>query len=233
MSPAATVEIWSADLSRFPGPVEHLVERLSEDERDRLESRRGPGVRRLFLLRRAMLRRILCPDRNAASPFDYGPHGKPSLAGPGAPRFNLSHAGGFSVLALWRGGEIGVDVALEEDLPDLDRLVTRAFGRDERARFEELPPSLRLGAFYSAWTQKEALLKALGTGLSLEPDLFAVEVDPRAAPRLRSSLTPLLLPERWELHALSLPSPYRGALALEGGAHATLRYLPFDVLSLA
>lgn len=233
MSPAVTVEIWSTDFSGFPGPVEHLVERLSADERARFESRREPGLRRLFLLRRAMLRGILGLDRSTATPFDYGPHGKPSLSRPGAPRFSLSHAGAFSVLALWGGGKIGVDVALEEVLPDLDRLVTRAFGPEERARFQELPPELRLGAFYGAWTQKEALLKALGTGLSLEPDLFAVEVDPRAAPRLRFSRSPLLLPASWDLYALSLPGPYCGALALEGGAHATLRYRAFDVLSLA
>jgi 4'-phosphopantetheinyl transferase len=227
------VEIWTADFSDFPGSAEHLLERLSADERARLAPVREPSLRRRFLLRRAMLRCILGAACNGAVQFTFGPHGKPALAAPGSPRFSLSHSGLFSALAVHTGGVLGIDVAAEGPLPGLDALVSRVFAPEEQASFAELPQALRLGAFYRAWLCKEALLKALGTGLTLEPNLFAVEIDPRAAPRLIASHTPLIEPARWELTAPLLPEPYQGALAIERAAWGGLSYHRFDVLSLA
>ncbi len=227
------VEIWTADFSQFPGSAEHLAARLSGDERERLARLREPDLRRRFLLRRAMLRSVLGLVTEGPVQLTYGPGGKPAGAAAGSPHFNLAHAGPFSVLAIGGDRALGVDVALEADLPDLAGLVARAFGPDEQSRFAGLPPELRLASFYHVWTQKEAVLKALGTGLSLEPALFSVEADPRAAPRLGGSRTPLIEPARWALAALDLPIPLRGAIAVEGPAVRVLRSRAFDVLSLA
>lgn len=228
------VEIWTADFSGFSGSAEHLLERLTADERVRLGPERDASLRRRFLLRRAMLRSILGAVCGGATvPFTYGPHGKPALAAPGSPRFSLSHSGLFSVLAIYTGGAVGIDVALAGPLPGLDALVARVLAPLEQARFAELPPALRLSAFYRAWTHKEALLKALGTGLALEPNLFAVEIDPRLPPCLLASHTPLIVPTRWELHVTAFPEPFLGALAVERAARTSLSYHRFDVRSLA
>jgi 4'-phosphopantetheinyl transferase len=225
------VEIWTADFSQFPGSAEHLARYLSEDELARLARLREPEVRRRFLLRRAMLRRILSRAAGGPVHLTYGPYGKPALSSGGSPQFNFAHAGPFSVLAIG-GRALGIDVALEEELPDLAGLVARTFAPDEQAGFADLPADLRLASFYRVWTQKEAVLKALGTGLSLEPDRFSVDVDPRAAPRLRGSRTPLIEPERWALAALELPGLLRGAIAAERPADPVPRSRAFDVLSL-
>jgi 4'-phosphopantetheinyl transferase len=210
-----SVSLWSADFATFPEHVDRLEAGLAAGERARLARFAEPGLRRRFLLRRTMLRTLLARATGKTPQFVYGPQGKPAPADPAAPRFSVAHAGDFSVVALSNDREIGVDVARFETLDDLDAVVARTFGPLERASFAALPDALKLEAFYAVWTQKEALLKGLGLGLSVEPDRIAVRVDPREQPRLEG--TP---PEHggirdWQFARLSLASPYRGTLAYE------------------
>ena len=90
-----------------------------------------------------------------------GMHGKPRLARAAAEwGFNLSHAGGYVVAALAKGAAIGVDLESLARKADVDALGERVFSEDERAL-------ARVGgraAFFALWSQKEALLKALGCG---------------------------------------------------------------------
>lgn len=103
-----------------------------------------------------------------------GPYGKPQLAGPGAPQFNLSHAGRWIVCALARG-PVGIDV---EQLRPIDlRLAERYFHRDEYAALLASAPGERLARFFRLWTAKEAYVKALGLGLQRELSSFAVLAD--------------------------------------------------------
>jgi len=109
-----------------------------------------------------------CPDCGRA-------HGKPRLSsrpGPETPtiQFSVSHGGDLLVLAFAADTLVGVDVEpvgtgyeVPEDL--LDFTLTAP----ERARFQETPGPQRKRGFLRRWTGKEAVLKALGTGLDVEP----------------------------------------------------------------
>lgn len=93
--------------------------------------------------------------------FEAGANGKPLLAGAASEwGFNLSHAGDQAVAVLARGGAIGVDLESTARQADIDRLGLRVFSESEQAL-------VRTGgreAFFALWSQKEALLKALGCG---------------------------------------------------------------------
>jgi phosphopantetheinyl transferase len=93
--------------------------------------------------------------------WNTGANGKPLLAGGAAAwGFNLSHAGGFAVAGLARGAAIGVDLESTARKADIERLGERVFSESEQAL-------VRAGgreAFFTLWSQKEALLKALGCG---------------------------------------------------------------------
>lgn len=103
----------------------------------------------------------------AAVAFQHGPLGKPALAG-NALHFNLSHSGNAMLLAVARHS-VGVDVEQCTGTPlDLDPLLDLLCHAEERAVMEALSPSLRQQLFYQLWTRKEAYLKALGTGLSVD-----------------------------------------------------------------
>ena len=89
--------------------------------------------------------------------FAAGANGKPLLMGAAAEwGFNLSHAGGWAVAALMRGGAVGVDLESMDRSADVDRLAARGFSESERAGGRE--------AMFALGSRKEALLKALGCG---------------------------------------------------------------------
>ena len=153
---------------------------LSGDERSRRERFRHAGRRRQYTLCRAALRAILCGRLGCANEvlsFGEEGHGKPValLSGNPAPvSFSVSHSGIHGLIAVAMAGRLGVDV--EERVPrrDFGALMAAVLTPDERAEIEAAGESERIGRFYGLWTIKEALVKALGTGLQLELAGFEV-----------------------------------------------------------
>jgi len=140
-----------------------------------------PRDQQRFALARAALRCTLgqalgLPPQSLE--FDYGAHGKPALAGAAAARlgFNVSHSGAVALVGLVQGGEIGVDVEAHRAMTDRDALVRRFFSPAENAAYIALEEADRQRAFFDAWTRKEAVVKALGQGLSFPLREFDVSL---------------------------------------------------------
>ncbi|MCB9834343.1 MAG: 4'-phosphopantetheinyl transferase superfamily protein [Planctomycetes bacterium] len=194
---------------------------LSPDERTRAARLLDPGRRRRFIAARAFLRRELAAylgeGRSPASlRFAYGPLGKPELVAGGA-AFNLAHSDDLVALALARGGRLGIDLEVDRRRHDLAALARRFLGVEERAQLADLDPDDHDRAVLRIWTRKEAVLKALGSGVFAGFDLFAVSAS--SPPRfLRRPEDPawagLLLDE--------LPQP-GGVLSLCHDAPAAIR----------
>lgn len=93
--------------------------------------------------------------------FERGVNGKPLLTGAAAGwGFNLSHAGEYVVAVLAKGVSVGVDLESTTRKADVERLGRRVFSESERFWVEAGGRE----AFFTLWSQKEALLKALGCG---------------------------------------------------------------------
>jgi 4'-phosphopantetheinyl transferase len=124
---------------------------------------------------RAALRNVL-GERLGVVPseltFTRDARGRPRLAEGECPNqhakldFNISHAGSYALIALAEGRRVGVDIEKFHPNSDWDTLTTVVFSPSEAVHVASLPEDLRCNAFYDTWTAKEALLKALGTGLS-------------------------------------------------------------------
>jgi len=86
-----------------------------------------------------------------------------------------------------------------------------------------LPPELWETGFFNAWTRKEALLKALGAGLTRPLDSFDVTLAPGEPARL-TRLSGALA-ERWQLLPLELGPRFPGCIAVrhDGAVTLTLR----------
>jgi phosphopantetheine--protein transferase-like protein len=99
-----------------------------------------------------------------------GPHGKPALEATSdrVLEFNLSHAGGWALVAV-ADRPVGVDVEALRPLAQLEGMIRRWCAPDEQRRLGALPQERRDAAFLACWTAKEALLKAIGCGLQLPP----------------------------------------------------------------
>lgn len=89
----------------------------------------------------------------------YGPHGKPYLKN--GPYFSISHCKTAVAVAVDSEREIGIDI---ESIRHADEaLIERTMNKEEQAMIREAKDKDRM--FTRLWTQKEAVLKARGTGL--------------------------------------------------------------------
>lgn len=181
---ATDVQVWRIPLDP---PEERLAAcraLLADDERARSDRYHFPADGRRFAVARGALRCILSAITfvaPAALTFDYDAHGKPSLAAgqtTSAVEFNVSHAGDLALVAVSVGRAIGVDVERLRPIEQMDDLVRQTFTAREQAAFALIPLDRRRRAFFEVWTRKEAMLKALGVGLSREPSTIDVWGDP-------------------------------------------------------
>ncbi|MBF4569719.1 4'-phosphopantetheinyl transferase superfamily protein [Plantibacter sp. VKM Ac-2880] len=149
--------------------------RLDEAARDRLEASSEAEARR-FLFGRALLvdtvaktvgaRRITvtahCPHCGLA-------HGRPQvLVDGGTVHASVSHTDGASAVAVSVTHAVGVDVE-RLDAARFAGVETVALSPTERERWHRLPEQRRLRSLAEQWTAKEAVTKALGTGLATDP----------------------------------------------------------------
>ncbi|MBX3400550.1 MAG: 4'-phosphopantetheinyl transferase superfamily protein [Gemmataceae bacterium] len=175
---ADEVHVW-----RFPLVVP-TIEVLSSSERVRAARYAIDRPREQFRAARTALRRILggylgIEPRDV--PLTVEPDGKPVLA-EGRLQFNVTHSGERGLVAV-ANRRVGVDLEQLRPVENADGLVERFFGPDEREQYRRLPVDLKLAGFFRGWTGKEALLKAVGTGIQ-NVDKCVVDLDPRNAPRI-------------------------------------------------
>jgi 4'-phosphopantetheinyl transferase len=145
---------------------------LNPQELNRYHRLTRPNVRRNFLLSRGCLRHLLglyldSPPRNLQ--FSLGPYGKPELVhGVGQPplQFNLSHTQGRIAIALHRHQAVGIDIEQLRSVTYLDQLCRRCLTDQEAQTVLTLEDQPAQHRFLRYWTAKEAILKAVGLGLS-------------------------------------------------------------------
>jgi 4'-phosphopantetheinyl transferase len=167
------VLIWWLELDReHPARTQPV---LSGTERERAERFAFDRDRRRFIAGRFFLRTILAHyAANAATApgplaIDEGAHGKPLLADASGIEFNLSHTDGIGLLAVTHGRAVGIDIERNTLPAAPHELAKSVFTEHERRSLLAAGEANLSAAFFTCWTRKEAYLKALGTGMSLDP----------------------------------------------------------------
>jgi len=211
------VHVWCIPLDVGAAAVNRLARSLSIDERTRAQRFRAERDARRYIAAHGALRRLLARymnEREDRIEFRYGASGKPAVECPvGATRirFNMSHSGSIALIALCARAEIGIDVEQVRDISDAAGVVHTFFTPDEAQRWRALPASGRTQAFYDGWTRKEALVKAVGDGLSMALDSFEVPLNPGESGTITLPRQGALA---WSILDVS-PSPgYSAALAI-------------------
>jgi 4'-phosphopantetheinyl transferase len=214
------LSLWIVHLEASEQKFEQSLAWLSPEETERAERFRFDRHRRAFVLGRAALRALLgsyldiAPD---AVRFEFGPQGKPRLAGTSSPlQFNASNSGHLAAYAFTAGCEIGVDLEQHRAMLDLENIARRFFSPEETAELLELPASEKTAAFFRCWTRKEAFIKALGGGLSIPLDSFQVTLRPDDAARMVSLGGSSQAARGWMLHDFTPAPDYAGAIAYPG-----------------
>ena len=162
---------------------------LDQAERERWHRYRYAHPRREFGLCRAALRATLCHRLgcdNHELAFETVQHGKPVALVRGRPApisFNVSHSGSHGLIALAPEGRIGVDVEERRARPDPDGPIRTVFAPAERAELAAAHGTSKVDLFFALWTMKEALIKALGIGFSIDTSTFEIPAEMRRGSR--------------------------------------------------
>lgn len=172
---------WASPVS--PQLAPRLVDLLDGLERDRLARFRRTADRARYLAAHALTRIVLGEVLDvpaAAVEIDRtcrcgDQHGKPVVRGPGrlapVPGFSLTHAADLVGVAVWPGGPVGLDVEHIRVMSDLVGMARHVGSPAELGRADPVTPE----AFFATWTRKEALLKAVGTGLSTPMETITLD----------------------------------------------------------
>jgi len=160
------IDLWPIDIDSVD--IERAEATLSEDEQSRAAAITDPRAQKVFTACRGELRRVLSIYLDIAPstiPISITPSGKPEIGNDSDVRFNISHAEGLGLIAISQDAEVGVDVQPHDpDRPIMD-IAKRFFTSREYEHLRSRSSDELAPTFYSFWSRKEALVKAVGSSL--------------------------------------------------------------------
>jgi len=194
---------------------------LDEEERRQEQRFHFARDRHRYLLTRALVRTVLSryiPVSATDWRFEPSAYGRPIIANDHELArelsFNISHTDGLIVLAVTRGGAVGVDLECRGRDADLE-VADRYFSPMEVRALRSLPLEAQRHRFLDLWTLKESYIKARGMGLSIPLDKFSIDLD-------RATSSAIIFdgdfddePGRWRFYQLYPSQEHLGALCVQ------------------
>lgn len=214
------IHIWRVNFEGKVIPNNPQETLLSDDEIARAARFHFERDRQRFAETRSALRKILSayiPHKAPEIKFDYQQNGKPEISesqNPNCVRFNVSHSGRFAVIGVSLNLRIGIDVEKYRTMEFLD-IARRYFSEREYRELKAAPAEELQRYFFTCWTRKEALLKAMGEGIGNLVHQVSVSVGSRYA-QVADSRWNFPATRQWYLTDLNVDPDYAGAIAFEG-----------------
>lgn len=168
-----------------PVRLEQLKQVLSYDELARSQRFKIQQVQEQFIAGRGILKEILGQYLHLPADkvhLSYETLGKPRLTEPLQNlhpnlTFNLSHAHGLALYGITTTSYLGVDLEYRNRELSFDEIAHRFFSPTESQEIKQAEGVDKKIRFYTIWTKKEALLKALGMGLHAPLSQFTVSAE--------------------------------------------------------
>ena len=218
------IVVWKFVPEHLEDFTDSLQTFLSVEEKKRLERFSDLEFRKHFIQYRGVLHFLLSSIINT-SPDDIkiqsGQQGKPKLnmdqhSHPIS--FNISHTEGICLIAMSKRSEVGIDVERVRPVKEMDRLANTYLSSEEYSDWQRKNEQERVLAFYSSWCAKEAILKAVGCGLTIHPGQLNISEALAGQPLRGVQEDGSLFEFRdYALQALSLGDDYQSWLAVFGG----------------
>ncbi|MBL7666279.1 MAG: 4'-phosphopantetheinyl transferase superfamily protein [Bacteriovoracaceae bacterium] len=161
--------------SQITSRKESLFKILSSSELERCERFLKVDDKEKFILSRGTLRNALAEftgKKASALNIKLTKEGKPYLEE--GPFFNLAHSRDYFVLTI-ASSTVGVDIEYLDEKRDIQKLAPRVFHSDELTVFQKISSIEKQQMFFSYWSLKEAILKAMGDGLLYEMKKIRLE----------------------------------------------------------
>lgn len=215
---AGELHIWKIELNHEDSQWQPLMSLLSNDEQIKADRFRFAMHRRRYVFGRTSLRKLLGGylDRTPETlRFAYNSHGKPFLANDDSGlSFNVAHSEDLMLAAFVLNKEIGIDIETIQPQIDYMGIAQRLFSEQENNTLQHLPEEKRIGAFFRAWTRKEAYIKAQGTGLSYPLNCFSVSMDETSISALDGQ-DGSQENKSWQIHNIEVSNFHSAAIAIE------------------
>lgn len=148
----------------------------TDEERQRAARYKRPHDGRHLLARRVLLRCLLA-ERSGQTPeaikLIASTHGRPVVESIMPMTFNTSRSGRYFAVALGHMRNCGIDIEQPRRVRDVESLTRRIISDADYDSLLATGP-IDQTTFLRLWTRKEAVLKALGVGLSVDPALACV-----------------------------------------------------------
>ncbi len=168
------IDVWWVDLNVFAEERLPSGTILSAEECLRANRFRFERDARQFRICRGLLRLGLAwylGVEPASLILTANAQGKPRLEGYPKVHFNVSHCQGVGLIAFTAAGEVGIDIESVDRLVEAMEIASAYFSPAEIAWIEAgQSEQERVEFFLRLWTRKEAVLKAVGLGLSFGLD---------------------------------------------------------------
>lgn len=163
------IEIWQADLNEYMFlKFNSYFYVLSKEEKENANSFKMDYHRKCYILSHVILR-LLLSKYTGVSPelieIHKNKYGKPFIKSHKL-KFNISHSKAKLAIAI-AVCEIGIDIEYVNPNFDIHEILDITLSENEKLNIKKLEPSLQKKQFYLYWTKKEALLKAMGTGINV------------------------------------------------------------------
>lgn len=216
------IQVFAISTNRSQNEIKRFFRMLSTDEMERAKRFKFDNHRNRFIVVRGALRELLGKQLNLSPDsleFDYLERGKPFIKTSflNTPlKFNLTHSNDIALYAIAHDVDIGIDV--EYILPSENKLkaVGKIFSKYEQKVLTGMSNHVRHKAFYECWTCKEALVKAIGGGISIPFDQFDIDVSQFGKPRILEIRLPGYSVKEWSIFYLKPHQDYIGAVAARG-----------------
>jgi 4'-phosphopantetheinyl transferase len=101
---------------------------------------------------------------NLTKPFNE--FGKPFLGDDSRIQFNMSHSKDRAAYIISLDHQVGIDIEWKDKKIDISGVSKLVLTPAEVSSFNKLSLEERFNTFYNIWTKKEAIIKAIGQGLS-------------------------------------------------------------------
>ena len=203
--------------------ITELTALLSTEERERAARFWYAHDRRDYVAAHALVRMALSAHMQlAAEDLSFGAdsHGKPYLClrdGETAPAFSLTHSRGLVACVVASEGAVGIDVEPVNGSIDATRLAKELFSAGEVESLQRCSIAERPSRFCELWTLKEALFKAVGTGLRSE--LSAVSFGFNGEQVSLTTVAPLFTNVPWEFVLMDVGGTHKLAIAIDARQH--------------
>jgi 4'-phosphopantetheinyl transferase len=198
---------------------------LSLDERQEAGRFRFAHNQSTFVTARAAARKYLAAELGIAPhevPIVRDSAGRPGLRSSVAADidFNVSHSDSLAVVACARGRRVGVDIERRREDRDLRALVPDVMGPREQELLESVDKREFVRAFYSCWTRKEAIVKAIGAGIGYPLTGIDLPALPPGGTVALPTLEPLGEEQVWSVRTFERADGFTLSVALAGAGGA-------------